>query len=106
MHIFIFSLFLQDEKGVENVVIWGVKGLGKRLEGLTAFAHTCCYLMKRISRRSHEPAWPEPTLVLMDIFTAASPQIIAVFFFCFVLFLNCPFKNTSNKNPIIDCMVH
>lgn len=75
-------------------MIWGVQSLEKRLEGLTAFAHTCCYLMKRISLRSHEPAWPEPTLVLMDIFTAESPQVITVFFlfvlFCF--FLNCPFK--------------
>lgn len=50
---------LKDKMKAECFELGG-GGCQSLVERLTAFAHTCCYLMRRISLCSHKPAWPHP----------------------------------------------
>ena len=70
--------------------------------GLAESAHTCCFLMNRISRCSHEPAWPEPTPVL-----PATLYLRQIDHKSSLKFLNVSSqKHRTGNKSIINCMAH
>lgn len=81
---------------------WEFKANFRGHTGWTAFVCTCCLLMKRISPCSHEPARPEPTLVL-----TATLYLQQIDHKSSMIFLKGSFqKHTHSKKSIMTCMVH
>lgn len=94
------SLFLQDEKETEHVLVlrvqaplWGSPGVN------SVCTHLLFFLMKRISMCSHEPAWPKPTLELLYIYNKSGHRTPVR------VLIIVPSTDTSSKKSILTCMV-